>query len=298
MLNLQEGTWPGAGRLAAFPGLSLRLENAGSPNRWEHVMSLKAAKVLPGQAGGQRALAKFIDYAEGYGPHVIARFVRSLPKVEVAVDLGAGAGRDLTILKSIHPAARTHAVEAGKQYAQRLVGKVDEIYTLNIERDALPFADCSVDLFIANQVIEHTKEVFWIFHEVSRCLKIGGNFIFGVPNIASLHNRLLLVFGRHPTQHKMISAHVRPFSKADTLLFLSSCYPGGYELVAFAGSQFYPLPPWLARVAAAAFPEAAFSIFFMIRKNLDYLDEFARYPSRAQLETNFWTGNIAADSQY
>lgn len=63
---------------------------------------------------------------------------------------------------------------------------------LNIERDPLPFADESVDIFMANQVLEHCKEIFWIFSEVSRCLKPGGCFIIGVPNLAALHNRLLL----------------------------------------------------------------------------------------------------------
>ena len=38
----------------------------------------------------------------------------------------------------------------------------------NIERDDLPLADGQADLIIANQVLEHTKEIFWIFHEVSR----------------------------------------------------------------------------------------------------------------------------------
>ena len=42
------------------------------------------------------------------------------------------------------------------------------VFALNIERDALPFEDGSVDIVIANQILEHTKEFFWIFHQVSR----------------------------------------------------------------------------------------------------------------------------------
>jgi SAM-dependent methyltransferase len=262
------------------------------------VTSSDAEKPLPGQTGGQSKLAKFIDHAETYGPHVISRFVRQLPSVDMVVDLGAGSGRDLAIVKNIHPGARTNAVEAGKIYAEGLRGKVDQIHVLDLERNALPFADRSIDLIIANQILEHTKEIFWIFHQVTRCLKVGGSFIFGVPNIASMHNRFLLLIGRQPTQHKLVSAHVRPFSKADTLLFLNSCFPGGYELIAFGGSQFYPFPSRLARLLADAFPGAAFSIFFMIRKKLEYHDEFASYPTRAQLETNFWTGDIPSGSQY
>jgi SAM-dependent methyltransferase len=189
-------------------------------------------------------------------------------------------------------------VEAGREYAAALVGKADEIRVANIERDLLPFGDGEVDLITANQVLEHTKEIFWIFHEVSRSLKVGGHFLFGVPNICSLHNRLLLLIGRQPTQHKVCSAHVRPFSRDDTLAFLNACFPGGYQLTAFRGAQFYPFPARLSRVLAGAFPTFAFTIFFMIRKVADYHDEFVTYPSRARLETNFWTGNARISSQY
>ena len=118
-------------------------------------------------------------------------------------------------------------MEGGTEYAYALAGKADEIHVANIERDDLPLADGQADLIIANQVLEHTKEIFWIFHEVTRSLRTGGHFLFGVPNICSLHNRFLLLVGRQPTQHKVCSAHVRPFSKGDTLAFLSACFPGG-----------------------------------------------------------------------
>mgnify|MGYP001124675734 FL=1 len=253
---------------------------------------------LLGQVGGQHPLAGLVDHRETYGPHVVERFVRSLPPVRIAVDLGAGSGRDLEIVRRLHPGCTTVAVEGGREYARALEGKVDSVQVLDIERDALPFADGSVDLVIANQVLEHTKEIFWIFHEVTRSLRIGGHFLIGVPNVASLHNRLLLLFGRHPTQHKLCSAHVRPFSKSDTLRFLEACFPGGYRLAAFAGSQFYPFPARVARILARVFPTAAFSIFFLLEKQAPYRDEFATYPARAKLETNFWVGTVRVQSQY
>jgi SAM-dependent methyltransferase len=256
------------------------------------------ARPLAGQTGGQHALGGLIDHTESYGRHVIDRFVRQIPNVKVAVDLGAGKGDDLAIVKKAHPDAEANAIEAGRRYALALEGKVDRVHVLDIERSVFPFDDESVDLFLANQILEHTKEVFWVFHQVSRCLKVGGSFIFGVPNIASLHNRLLLLLGTQPTQHKLVSAHVRPFSKADTMLFINSCFPGGYELTAFGGSQFYPFPARLSRVLADAFPRAAFSIFFMIQKKAEYREEFATYPTRARLETNFWTGAVMTGSQY
>ena len=186
------------------------------------------------------ALIGLVDHAETYGPEAMRKFISDLPQVETCLDIGAGKGRDLAMVREFHPLADLHAVE----FADRNIVKLNAFgvttHQLDIERDRLPFKDDQLDLIIANQVLEHTKEIFWIFHEATRALKVGGSFIVGVPNVASFHNRLLLGVGRHPTQHKLASAHVRPFSKGDTLRFLEACYPGGYELSGFAGSQFYP----------------------------------------------------------
>jgi SAM-dependent methyltransferase len=257
-------------------------------------------KVRPlfGSTGGSHPLAKFTDQRETYGPQVVEQLVGNLTDLQVVVDLGAGSGRDLEIVRRIHPHAKLIAVEGGTEYAQALAGKADVIHVANIERDNFPLADGEADLIIANQVLEHTKEIFWIFHEVSRSLKLGGHFLFGVPNICSLHNRFLLLVGRQPTQHKVCSAHVRPFSKGDTLAFLSACFPGGYLLTEFRGAQFYPFPRRLSRLLADVFPTFAFTIFFMIQKIAVYHGEFATYPGRAHLETNFWTGPVPTGSQY
>jgi SAM-dependent methyltransferase len=255
-------------------------------------------KPLFGSRGGSHALLRFTDQGETYGRHVVQELVEGLGKLRIVIDLGAGGGDDLAMIKRIHPDAKTIAIEGCREYARKLTGKVDEIYLANIERDSFPLSDGEVDLVLANQVLEHTKEIFWIFHEVTRSLKIGGHFLFGVPNICSLHNRFLLLAGRQPTQHKLCSAHVRPFSKDDTLAFLNACFPGGYALEAFRGSQFYPFPTRLSRILAHYFPTSAFTIFFLIRKTRDYHGEFLTYPARASLETNFWTGNLPTDSQY
>ena len=189
--------------------------------------------------GGSHWLGRFTDQNETYGPQVMEDLVRGLKDLRTVVDLGAGTGRDLGIVRKHHAQARLIAIEGGKDYASGLTGKADDVYVADIEREPLPLADGQVDLIMANQVLEHTKEVFWIFHQVTRSLKLGGHFLFGVPNICSLHNRLLLMIGKQPTQHKMCSAHVRPFSKGDTLAFLNACFPGGYRLVQFRGAQFY-----------------------------------------------------------
>lgn len=248
---------------------------------------------VPGMTGGQGILGRLIDHHETYGPHVILSFLKHIAAhqtVDCVLDIGAGAGRDLSIAESIFPQAKKLAIESYPLLVEILSKKVDRVIPLNIEQDALPMPNESVDVIIANQMLEHTKEIFWITHEITRSLKVGGYFIMGVPNVASLHNRLLLLLGQHPTQHKLYSAHVRPFSKYDTIKFMEVCFPGGYELVKFAGSQFYPFPAKLTRVFCKLMPNMSFSIFFLFRKVKPYHREFLEHPVKAKLETPFFLG--------
>lgn len=126
-------------------------------------MSAARESILFGAGGGQHKIASFVDHRESYGPHVVEDFVRTLQDIQVAVDLGAGSGRDLAIVKRSHPAVRTIAVECQQTCAAALTSKVDQVNVLDIERDSLPLSNESTDLIIANQLLEHTKEVFWIF---------------------------------------------------------------------------------------------------------------------------------------
>jgi hypothetical protein len=72
---------------------------------------------LFGSRGGSHPLARFTDQQESYGAHVVEELVRNLSDVSVVADLGAGSGRDLGIVRKLHPQARLIAVEGGTEYA-------------------------------------------------------------------------------------------------------------------------------------------------------------------------------------
>jgi len=213
-------------------------------------------------------------------------------KVERCVDLGCGYGDDLALVLKHNPSAESIGIDFGLWNQERLTSRGIKLLSLDIEKEPLPFADDSLDLVIANQVLEHTKEVFWINHEVFRTLKVGGCLFFGTPNVLSLHNRILMLFGRHPTQHKLTSAHVRPFSKTDVYRFYRDIAKDVVRIEGFWGSQFYPFPKSLARPLATVFPSFSFSIFFLIRKIGVYHNQFAEWPRRSGLETNYYTGSL------
>lgn len=231
-----------------------------------------------------------IDRSLNYGRHHIKKFTQLSEPFTSALDIGAGNGDDLKLVRAVNPGAKLKAVEAYAPYAQELRRSGIEVFPANIERDALPLDEGQCDLIIANQILEHTKEVFWIFHEISRVLPVGGHLILGVPNLASLHNRLLLLFGRQPSPIKTASAHVRGYTKGDIMYFLQSCFPDGYYLKAFGGSNFYPFPPVFAKLLAAFIPTMAWGIFLLLEKQREYHHEFLDFPVKEQLETNFYLG--------
>jgi SAM-dependent methyltransferase len=239
--------------------------------------------------GGTHPLLRFIDISEQYGRHILEDFYAKI-RVETACDLGAGYGFDLERLKKIHPEAKAYGIDFSDVLKDELSAKGIQLKVCNIEAEEFGFDDASLDLIIANQLLEHVKEIFWISDQIARSLKVGGHLIIGVPNITSLHNRLLFLLGKQPTQMKTHSAHVRGFAHNEIVSFFNTVWPGGFELVEKRGAQFYPFPKFLSRPLCALFPSLAFADFYLFKKAQEYGGEFLAYPKAAQLETNFFVG--------
>jgi ubiquinone/menaquinone biosynthesis C-methylase UbiE len=223
-----------------------------------------------------------------YGRHILEKFIANTP-VKKVIDLGGGHGGDLSIVRQHHPDAELYAIESNVHYAHHLSSMNIHVHQLNLERSTLPFQNESFDLIIANQIFEHIKDIFWVLHEASRILKTGGIFYIGVPNLAALHNRILLSIGKQPSCIKSASAHVRGFTKPDLIDLLNTAWPNGYQLIQFSGSNFYPLPPMMAKIAASLFPTFAVTNFFIFKKTNNYHKQFIEFP--VDLETNFYLGS-------
>lgn len=233
---------------------------------------------------------RLVDPELNYGRASVCRLASQIPSVRVGVDLGAGSGQDLSNLQSAFPTGEFHAVESFPFFQKQLLSKGFDVHDLDLERDSLPFADESLDLVLTNQTMEHLKEIFWVLHEVSRVLSVGGYLIIGVPNLASLHNRLLLLMGQQPTAIRNNSAHLRGYTGPDLVRLLDSGHPGGYELKASEGANFYPFPPPIARRLAQMFPQMAWGLFMLFQKCRPYEQGFLDYPVNSWLETNFYLG--------
>ena len=204
-----------------------------------------------------------------YGREIIARWasfhLRNRSAPGLVLDIGVGHGVDLiNIRRSCATPPELYGIECYPPNVKLAEQQGIEVRSLDIEKERLPFPDASFDLIVANQVIEHTKEIFFIFSEIARVLKIGGLAIIGVPNLASLHNRIALLLGLQPPGIRVLGPHVRGFTKEGFAEFLAT--GGFFELEEFAGSNFYPLPQPVSKWLARLFPGLAVSSFYKLRR--------------------------------
>jgi SAM-dependent methyltransferase len=134
----------------------------------------------------------------------------------------------------------------------------------DLERDAFPWPDATFDVVLANQVFEHLKNIWLPLSEAYRVLKPGGHLVVSVPNLASLHNRVLLAFGRQPTSIRILGPHVRGYTLHELLTLLR--VDGGLEVVRVRGVGFYPLPARLAAPMARLWAGASHTPVVVARK--------------------------------
>jgi hypothetical protein len=111
-------------------------------------------------------------------------------------------------------------------------------------------------------------------------LKVGGYFILSTPNLASLHNRLLLLLGRQPTPVKVISEHIRGFTTRELKNFIqiNPCF----KVIEVCGSGFYPFMPVVGEKIARVFPSLAVYTILVIQKTRGdckniWFDEYAKF---------------------
>lgn len=217
-----------------------------------------------------------------------------LSKPYRVLDLGCGDGSDLReVLKEISKRGLKQQVEVyGLESYPPSVAKAQShgvrVSSANIESDKFPFPDHYFDSVISNQTIEHTKEIFWIFAEVSRVLKPQGLTIHGFPNLASLHNRILLLFGFHPTSIELLGPHVRGISYRSFKTFLET--DGYFQVTKYGGGHFYPFPRSIAQALSKIFPLSSASLF-VAAKRTSKKGTFLEVIKTRFFETPFFKGS-------
>ena len=204
------------------------------------------------------------------------------------LDIGCGWGYDLTGLWEISKNIELYGIEIDDEKIAACQQKNIMIFKINCETDRIPVNDNFFDIIIINQVLEHTKEIFFICSEISRVLKKQGILIIGVPNLASFHNRILLFFGYQPTCIELIGPHVRGFTVPSLEKFISR--ENYFFVKEIKGANFYPAPPQISKILSKFFPQLSVSIFLLIeRTSKEGL--FIEILKKENFETNFYLGD-------
>ena len=161
-------------------------------------------------------------------------------------------------------AKRMLGVEVYEGPAAEAEAKGLEVARVDLETGRFPWEDGSVDVVVCNQVLEHLKNVWLPMTEIHRVLRPGGHAVLSVPNLASLHNRVMLALGRQPTSIRVLGPHVRgyAFGEFRDLVALG----GAYEVQRALTAGFYPLPARFSRPFSSLWTGAGHTTIVLARK--------------------------------
>jgi SAM-dependent methyltransferase len=114
----------------------------------------------------------------GSPPEGLRRFVRSLGRVERALDLGCGDGR----LSSELDTAELTAADVSPIALERTRARLPDARIVELEPDApLPFDDGAFDLVLCAETIEHVRDVQLLLSEIRRVLRPRGTLALTTP---------------------------------------------------------------------------------------------------------------------
>lgn len=174
---------------------------------------------------------------------------RPLDVLDVGCWDGANAEKYRTILGGTARGIEVFPKEANKARARGI-----DVAEVDLEGGRFPWAADSVDVVVVNQVFEHLKNVWIPMSEIARVLKPGGTLVFSVPNLASLHNRVMLGFGYQPSSIRTFGPHIRGYTYRQVRGFVE--FGGYFQILRSVGVGFYPLPAsasgWLANLWVGA----------------------------------------------
>jgi SAM-dependent methyltransferase len=180
------------------------------------------------------------------------------------LDVGCWDGEFTQRCAELLGAERTLGVEVYEGPASAARARGVEVARVDLEASPLPYEDASVDAVLCNQVLEHLKNIWLPMSEMHRVLRPGGHAVLSVPNLASLHNRVLLALGHQPTSIRVFGPHVRGFTLRE---FCGLVERGGaYAIEDRRGAGFYPVPARVSGPFARAWTGASHTMVIVARK--------------------------------
>jgi SAM-dependent methyltransferase len=194
------------------------------------------------------------------------------------LDLGTSDGEFTMRVAERLGAASVSGIELIEQHAVVARGRGIDVRRADLD-EGLPFEDGAFDMVHANQVIEHVRRTDTFLRETRRVLAPDGLACISTNNLSSWHNVFSLALGLQPmpmhvSDETILGNPLNPLDgrphadlgRSHLRLFTARaltelCAHHGLERVSLRTAGYYPLPPYVARLAGRLDPtHAAFLI--------------------------------------
>ncbi len=169
---------------------------------------------------GWKAAVGAFEGVRRYGQ--ISRRVAALAPDRM-LDVGCGDGRLAREIKQVLAGVVVHGCDLSVAALDRAEG-LDRKYAVDLNGERLPESDCSLDLVVASEVIEHLVEP-------GRAVAEGGHVLITVPNVAFWRFRLEALRGGVPS----VTADERHLHSFNAALLAALVVREGFELVTVTG---------------------------------------------------------------
>lgn len=113
-----------------------------------------------------------------------ARFVAGTSRGGALLDLGSSDGETLGHIAELRPDLRLFAADVAGRPEKYPAGC--QFHRADLERDALPWPDSSMDAITCMQLVEHLRDLTVLVREAARLLKPGGRIFFETPHPKTL----------------------------------------------------------------------------------------------------------------
>lgn len=128
-------------------------------------------------------------------------------RLNLVLDVGCGDGAISSLIRNITE-AKIYGVDISEKHCMRARERGIMVKQADLEQ-GIPYEDNLFDLVFAGEVIEHLKDPDFFLQEIYRVLKKNGIVVITTPNLASWHNRILLMLGLQPYNMEASSRDAR-----------------------------------------------------------------------------------------
>jgi methionine biosynthesis protein MetW len=151
------------------------------------------------------------------------------PSRSSVLDVGCGPGQLGAALKA-RGIARVVGIELNPEAARLAADRLDEVLTVDVEADELPFADGEFDCIIYGDVLEHLVDPWAVLRAHRRLAADGATVIVSTPNIGYWRVIVDLLCGRwdYRSYGTMDATHLRFFTRRS---LVQLCEQSGFRVV-------------------------------------------------------------------